>query len=202
MKTVKTALLEPYNLSGLELRNRVVMGPMTRARAGKDRIPNAIMSEYYAQRASAGLIITEATTISEQANGWTESPGIYTEARVGGWRQVVGAVHDRGGKIFLQLWHCGRVSHSHFHGGELAVAPSAIKINADYIRTPKGQEPHETPRALHKDEIPKLIKDYRQAAERARVAGFDGVGIHAAGGYLLVRDTPISQLIVRDEKSN
>ncbi|MDJ0706879.1 MAG: alkene reductase [Leptolyngbyaceae cyanobacterium MO_188.B28] len=185
MSRTNVKLLEPFDLNGLSLRNRVVMSPMTRARAGKERIPTAIMSEYYAQRASAGLIITEATTISARANGWNESPGIYTEAMIGGWRQVVSLVHAQGGKIFLQLWHCGRVSHSSFHGGEPAVAPSAIKINADYIRTPNGQEPHETPRALRTDEIPGLIEDYRRAAERAKAAGFDGVEIHAAGGYLL-----------------
>ena len=178
-------LLEPINLNGLELKNRVVMAPMTRARAGEERIPNAVMAEYYAQRVTAGLIITEATTISEQANGWVQSPGIYTDAMAEGWIQIVDAVHQQGGRIFLQLWHCGRASHSSFHNGELAVAPSAIKINDEYIHTPKGKEPHEIPRALETEEIPLIVADYRRAAERAKAAGFDGVEIHSANGYLL-----------------
>jgi 2,4-dienoyl-CoA reductase-like NADH-dependent reductase (Old Yellow Enzyme family) len=131
------------------------------------------------------LIITEATTISEQANGWVQSPGIYTDAMAKGWMQIVNAVHDKGSKIFLQLWHCGRASHSDFHDGKPAVAPSAIKINEDYIHTPKGKKPHEVPRALETEEIPMIIEDYRRAAERARAAGFDGVEIHAANGYLI-----------------
>lgn len=178
-------LLEPFDLKGLPLKNRVVMGPMTRARAGKSRVPNATMSQYYSQRASTGLIITEATTISKQANGWNESPGIYTDTMMSGWQQVVASVHDAGGKIFLQLWHCGRVSHSSFHDGKLAVAPSAIKVSEGHIRTPDGQKPNETPRALETDEIPALIEDYRSAAKRAKIAGFDGIEIHAAGGYLI-----------------
>ena len=178
-------LMEPCTLSGLRLQNRVVMAPMTRARAGEARIPNALMAEYYAQRSSAGLIITEATTISVQANGWVQSPGIYTDAMTDGWRQVVDAVHAQGSKIFLQLWHCGRASHSSFDSGQPAVAPSAIKINEEYIHTPKGKEPHETPRALETAEIPVIVEDYRQAAARGRAAGFDGIEIHAANGYLL-----------------
>ncbi len=178
-------LIEPYAFNGLRLQNRVVMAPMTRARAGEARIPNALMAEYYAQRSSAGLIITEATTISLHANGWVQSPGIYTDAMTNGWRQVVTTVHAQGGKIFLQLWHCGRASHSSFDSGQQAVAPSAIKINADYIHTPKGKEPHETPRALETAEIPAIVEDYRQAAARGQAAGFDGIEIHSANGYLL-----------------
>ncbi len=185
MTTTEVKLLETFNLNGLALQNRIAMAPMTRARAGEQRIPNEVMAEYYAQRASAGLLITEATTISEQANGWNQSPGIYTDAMVDGWRKVIDAVHAKGGTIFIQLWHCGRASHSSFHGGELAVAPSAIKINDQYIHTPKGKEPHETPRALRTEEIPGIIEDYRRAAERAKAAGFDGVEIHSANGYLL-----------------
>jgi 2,4-dienoyl-CoA reductase-like NADH-dependent reductase (Old Yellow Enzyme family) len=158
---------------------------LTRARAGKERIPNTLMAEYYAQRSSAGLIITEATTISEQANGWVQSPGIYSDAMAEGWMQIVDAVHGKGSKIFLQLWHCGRASHSNFHDGQPAVAPSAIKINEDYIHTPKGKMPHEVPRALETDEIPLIVEDYRRAARRARTAGFDGVEIHSANGYLI-----------------
>lgn len=183
--TAKARLFEPLNLSGLVLRNRVVMAPMTRARSGQERIPNAIMAEYYAQRASAGLIITEATTISEQANGWNESPGIYTDAMTDGWRQIVDTVHGLGGTIFLQLWHTGRASHSSFHEGRPAVAPSPIKMNAEYVHTPKGKEPPEIPRPLETEEIPSLIEDYCRATERAIAAGFDGVEIHSANGYLL-----------------
>ena len=126
-------LFEEFSIGEITLANRIVMAPMTRARAGEQRIPNNLMAEYYTQRASAGLIITEATTISEQANGWLHSPGIYTDEMAEGWQKVVKSVHQKNGKIFLQLWHCGRASHSSFHDGEPAVAPSAIKINGDYI---------------------------------------------------------------------
>ncbi len=183
--TTSAKLLESFNLHGQILKNRVVMAPLTRGRAGLERIPNAIMAEYYTQRASAGLIISEATTISEQANGWNQSPGIYTDAMAQGWKQVVDAVHTQGGKMFLQLWHCGRASHSSFHNGQLAVAPSAIKLNGDSIHTPKGKEPYETPRALETSEIPSLIQDYVKAAERAKAVGFDGIEVHSANGYLL-----------------
>lgn len=178
-------LLKSFDLHGHQLANRVVLAPMTRARAGKDRIPNALMAEYYAQRASAGLLITEATTISPRANGWNESPGIYSDEMVEGWKKVTHAVHDAKGTIFLQLWHCGRASHPSFHGGEPHVAPSAIAINDEYIHTPNGKQPHETPRALETDELPGIAQDYRVAAERAKSAGFDGVEIHSANGYLL-----------------
>jgi N-ethylmaleimide reductase len=178
-------LLQPFKLHDLTLRNRVVMAPMTRSRAGRERVPNPLMAEYYAQRSSAGLIITEATTISEEANGWNESPGIYTDAMAEAWKQVVDAVHRRGGLILLQLWHMGRASHSSFHGGKPAVAPSAIKIDEDYIHTPTGKQPHEVPRALETSEIPRLVGDYRRAAEHAKAAGFDGVEIHGANGYLI-----------------
>ena len=179
------ALLSPYDLAGLSLSNRVVMAPMTRARAGKSRVPNALMAEYYAQRASAGLIITEATTISPQANGWVDSPGIYTDEQQAGWVPVVRAIHDAGSKVFLQLWHMGRASHSSFHDGAPAVAPSAIMINGDYIHTPLGKLPYETPRALELSEISGVVEEYRRAAERAKAAGFDGVEIHGANGYLI-----------------
>lgn len=178
-------LLQPFRLHDLELRNRIVLAPMTRARAGAARIPNALMSEYYAQRSSAGLLVSEATTISEEANGWNESPGIYTDEMTEGWKRVVQAVHDRGSVIFLQLWHMGRASHSSFHNGQLPVAPSAIKIDEPYIHTPIGKQPHEVPRALETAEIPRLVEDYRRAAQRAKEAGFDGVEVHAANGYLI-----------------
>jgi len=178
-------LLTPFDLRGLRLPNRVVMAPLTRSRAGKDRIPNPVMAEYYAQRASAGLIISEATTISAEANGWSESPGIYTDAMTHGWTAVTGAVHAKGGRIFLQLWHMGRASHSAFHGGRLPVAPSPIAIQGDDIPTPIGKQPREIPRALETAEIPRVVDDYRRAAARAKQAGFDGVEIHGANGYLI-----------------
>ncbi len=177
--------LSPYATSSLNLRNRVVMAPMTRARSGPDRIPNALMAEYYRQRSGVGLIITEATTISEQANGWVDSPGIYTDAQQEAWKPIVDAVHAEGSTIYLQLWHTGRASHSSFHGGALPVAPSAIAIEGDGVHTVNGKEPHETPRALETDELPGIVEDYRRAAERAKAAGFDGVEVHGANGYLL-----------------
>jgi N-ethylmaleimide reductase len=178
-------LLSPFDLRGLPLRNRVVMAPLTRARAGKERVPNDLMVEYYTQRASAGLILAEATTISEQGFGWVDSPGIYNDAQVAGWAKITAALHERGTPVFLQLWHCGRASHSSFHGGQPAVSASAIKINGDSIHTPIGKQPYEEPRALRTEEVAAVVEDYRRAAERARQAGFDGVEIHAANGYLI-----------------
>jgi N-ethylmaleimide reductase len=187
LQTTSPQLLSPFDLSDdLSLKNRVVMAPMTRARAGTERMPNELMAEYYRQRSNAGLIITEATTISEMANGWEQTPGIYTEEQAIAWKQVVEAVHAEGTPIFLQLWHCGRASHSSFHpDGGLPVAPSAIPIDGDYIHTPNGKQPYETPRALETEEIPEIVENYRKAAERAKMAGFDGVEIHAANGYLI-----------------
>jgi N-ethylmaleimide reductase len=178
-------LLESFQLGDLTLANRVALAPMTRARAGVERLPNALMAEYYAQRASAGLIITEATVVSEQGIGWPNTPGIYTPEQSAAWRQVVAAVHAKGTPVFMQLWHCGRASHSSFHQGELPVAPSAIKLEGDMIHTPEGKENYETPRALETEEIPGIVEDYRRAAELARDAGFDGIEIHSANGYLL-----------------
>ncbi len=178
-------LLSPFVMRDLELRNRVVLAPMTRSRAGVDRIPNRLMAEYYAQRSSAGLIITEATTIAASANGWDQAPGIYTAEMVEGWKLTTDAVHSRGGKVFLQLWHCGRAAHSSFLGGELPVAPSPIKIEGDGVHTPEGKQPHEVPRELKTEEIPGIVNDYRTAAGHAKTAGFDGVEIHSANGYLL-----------------
>ena len=178
-------LLSPFDLHGLALRNRAVMAPLTRARAGRERLPNDLMAEYYSQRASAGLIITEATVISEQGFGWVDSPGIYNDAQVEGWKKTTTVLHARGTPVFLQLWHCGRASHSSFHGGKPAVSASAIKINGDYLHTPIGKQPYETPRALETAEVAAVVQDYRQAAERAKAAGFDGVEIHAANGYLI-----------------
>ncbi len=178
-------LLEPTRLRDLELSNHVVMAPLTRARTGPDRVPNALMAEYYTQRAGAGLIISEATTVSEQANGWVNSPGIYNDAQEAGWKKVVEAIHGAGSRIYLQLWHTGRASHSSFQNGDSIVAPSAIKLEGEGVHTADGKQPHEVPRALATGELPGLVADYVQAAERAKRAGFDGIEVHAANGYLL-----------------
>jgi len=144
------------------------------------------MAKYYCQRAAAGLLITEATVISNQANGWMNTPGIYNEAQKEGWKKLVDAVHKKDAPIFLQLWHCGRASHSDFFDGkQLPVAPSAIAIEGDTIHTAKGKQPYEVPRALETDEIQGIVEDYMFAANRAKQAGFDGVEIHGANGYLI-----------------
>lgn len=179
------ALLTRFELGDLSLANRVVLAPMTRARAGPERLANSLMAEYYAQRAGAGLVVTEATTVSAQGNGWVNSPGVYTDEQGAAWKQVVDAVHAKGSKIFLQLWHCGRASHSAFHGGELPVSASAVKLEGDGVHTPNGKKEHEVPRALETDELPGVVADYAAATRRAKDAGFDGVEVHAANGYLL-----------------
>src|ERR1700760_336925 len=182
---MNSVLFQPFRLHDLTLRNRIVLSPTTRGRAGAARLPNRLMAEYYAQRSSAGLLITEGVTISEEANGWNESPGIYTDEMTEGWKHTTNAVHGKGGLVFLQLWHTGRASHSSFHGGKPAVAPSAIRIGDGEIHTPNGKQPYEVPRALETSEIPRVVEDYRRAAERAKQAGFDGVEIHAANAYLI-----------------
>lgn len=179
-------LLSSFQLKDLSLTNRVVMAPLTRGRAGEERTANALMAEYYAQRAGAGLIISEGTAISKQGYGWTNSPGIYTPGQTTAWKQVVDAVHEQGSKIFLQLWHTGRASHSSFQeNDQLPIAPSAIKIEGAEAHTPNGKQPYQTPRALATAEIPLVVEEYRQAAANAKEAGFDGVEIHAANGYLI-----------------
>ncbi len=184
-------LFDPVRLGGLSLSNAVLMAPLTRGRSGDSGIPNDLMVEYYAQRAGAGLIISEATAISRQGFGWAGAPGIYTDTMVEGWKKVTDAVHNRGGKIVLQLWHMGRLSHPAFQeGGALPVAPSAIKPEG-HTRDHTGKKEYVTPRALDASELPGIIDDYVTAARRALRAGFDGVEIHGANGYLLdqfVRD--------------
>ena len=178
-------LLSPLH-KGFSLKNRVVMAPLTRGRAGETRTANALMAEYYAQRTGAGLIISEGTAISRQGYGWTHSPGIYTPEQTAGWKQVTKAVHQDGTKIYLQLWHTGRASHSSFQPhNDLPVAPSAIKIEGMEAHTDDGKQPYETPRALETAEIARVVEEYRQAAANAKEAGFDGVEIHAANGYLI-----------------
>jgi N-ethylmaleimide reductase len=180
----ESALLDPAALRDLKLANRVIMAPMTRGRAGTERTANSLMAEYYAQRAAAGLIVTEGTAISGQGYGWVGSPGIYTEAQAAGWQRVTDAVHQRRGRIFLQLWHTGRVSHPDFLDGQTPVGPSAV-IATGETHTPSGKKPYVMPRAMTKQEIAVTVRDYAQAATRARDAGFDGVEIHAANGYLI-----------------
>lgn len=160
------------------------MAPMTRCRSIENNVPNELMATYYGQRASAGLIISEATQISTQGIGYPCTPGIHTTEQVQGWKKVTQAVHDKEGKIFLQLWHVGRISHSAYHGGELPVAPSAIKPIGK-VYTFEGMKEFETPRALTAEEIKEIVKAYAQGAKGAIEAGFDGVEIHSANGYLL-----------------
>ena len=181
-----TDLFRPAILGGdLVLANRIVMAPLTRSRAGAGDVPGPMNAEYYAQRASAGLIVSEATNISQQGKGYAFTPGIYTEAQVAGWRIVTDAVHAAGGRIFCQLWHVGRISHPSLQpGGGLPVSASAVKAEGQAF-TEAGMQDLVTPRALELSEISSLIADYRHAAECAKRAGFDGVEIHAANGYLL-----------------
>jgi N-ethylmaleimide reductase len=179
-------LFQPYQLGDLSLANRVVMAPLTRNRAtpGTDA-PNDLMVEYYRQRASAGLIVTEASQISQQGQGYIHTPGIYTDEQARGWRRINDAVHEAGGKIFIQLWHVGRISHVSLQaGGAAPVAPSAIRANSKTFVAGGFVETSE-PRALELNEIPGIVADYTRAAERSKEAGFDGVEIHAANGYLL-----------------
>jgi 2,4-dienoyl-CoA reductase-like NADH-dependent reductase (Old Yellow Enzyme family) len=177
-------LFSPITLGSLELPNRIIMAPLTRARAGESRVPNAMMAKYYSDRASAGLILSEATSICPMGVGYANTPGIWSQAQIDGWKLVTKAVHEKGGRIFLQLWHVGRISDPMFLEGELPVAPSAItpKGNVSLVRPPKA---YVTPRALSTDELPGIIEAYRQGAENAKQAGFDGVELHAANGYLL-----------------
>lgn len=176
-------LLDPLTVGDLSLPNRVIMAPLTRCRASAGRVPNALMAEYYAQRASAGLILTEATSVDPMGVGYPDTPGIWSPEQVEGWRLVTDAVHDRGGQIFLQLWHVGRISHPTYLDGKLPVAPSAIRPEG-HVSLLRPKQPFPTPRALDADEIPRIIEAYRRGAENARAAGFDGVEIHGANGYL------------------
>src|SRR6195256_5583241 len=164
-------LFSPYRMGGLELDNRIAMAPMTRGRAVDGNVPNPIAATYYAQRATAGLIITEATQVSLQGVGYIRTPGIHSAEQVAGWRTVTDAVHRAGGKIFSQLWHVGRVSHPDFHDGALPVAPSALPVEGDAY-TPRGPAKLVTPRALAASEIPDIVAQFRKAAENAKAAGF------------------------------
>ena len=181
----KKTLFEPYTLGSLTLSNRIVLAPLTRNRAGAGFIPSEFAMTYYSQRASAGLLISEATQISQQGQGYQDTPGIYSQAQVDGWRKITDAVHAKGGRIFLQLWHVGRVSHVDLQENAVApVAPSAIRAKTKVFVNNSFADVSE-PRALALDELPGIVDDFRQAAANAIAAGFDGVEIHGANGYLL-----------------
>jgi 2,4-dienoyl-CoA reductase-like NADH-dependent reductase (Old Yellow Enzyme family) len=177
-------LFDPLQIGDLTLQNRIIMAPLTRQRSGDIRVPNALMAKYYAERASAGLILSEATSVTPQGVGYASTPGIWSQEQVEGWKLVTSAVHAAGGKIFLQLWHVGRVSDPIFLNGELPVAPSAIAPQGN-VSLVRPQRPFVTPRALDLAEIPAIVDAYRKGAENAKVAGFDGVQVHGANGYLL-----------------
>jgi len=178
-------LLSPLTAGALQLPNRILMAPLTRCRADADHNPTPLMAEYYAQRASAGLIIAEATMVMEGNSSFWMEPGIYSDAQVQGWKVVTDAVHAKGGQIVLQLWHGGRACHPLLNGGAQPVAPSAIPITGDEVHTPEGKKPYVTPRELRDDEIPGIVAGFKKAAENAQAAGFDGVEVHGANGYLL-----------------
>lgn len=176
-------LFSPVKVGSYTLPNRMVMAPMTRLRA-IDSVPQPLMATYYAQRVSAGLIVTECTMVSPLSLGYMNCPGIYSSEQVAGWREVTEAVHAKGGRIFLQLWHSGRVSHPSLLGGELPVAPSAVAAVGE-LHTPDGKRPMEAPRALETHEISEIVEQFRKGAENALAAGFDGVELHGAFGYLI-----------------
>ncbi|MGI3901794.1 MAG: alkene reductase [Janthinobacterium lividum] len=177
-------LFDPLIIGDLRLQNRIVMAPLTRCRASSGRVPNQMMAEYYRQRASAGLILSEATSVTDEGVGYPDTPGIWSDEQVEGWKLVTDAVHQAGGLIFMQLWHVGRISDPSYLDGRLPVAPSAIRP-AGHVSLVRPQKEFETPRALEVNEIPMVVAAYRKGAENAKKAGFDGVEVHGANGYLL-----------------
>jgi N-ethylmaleimide reductase len=180
-----TTLFQPLKMGDLTLPNRILMAPLTRSRAEDEHVPGSLMAEYYAQRASAGLIIAEATMVMAGNSAFWREPGIYSDAQIAGWRQTTDAVHSAGGRIFLQIWHGGRACHPLLNNGQQPVAPSAIAIVGDEVHTPQGKQPYVVPRALSDEEIPGIVAGFKQAAINAKAAGFDGVEVHGANGYLL-----------------
>ena len=178
------ALFQPLQLGAITAKNRIIMAPLTRGRADAGSVPNAMMAEYYRQRSGAGLIISEATGISVEGLGWPAAPGAWNAAQTEGWKQTIKAVHSDGGKIVLQLWHMGRIVHPDFLGGEPGVSASATTA-PDHAHTPTGRKPHEQARAATKADIARIIGDYANAATNAKAAGFDGVQLHSANGYLV-----------------
>lgn len=183
--TMTSPLLTPLQAGDLHLKNRVVMAPLTRVRAGKTHVPNALMAEYYAQRASAGLVMTECTMVAADATAFIAEGGIFDEATAAGWKDVADAVHARGGQIIMQIWHPGRAAHSANNRGVQSVSATTKPIRNDTIQTPTGKQPYQAPRALRTDEMPGIVELFRSGAERAQAAGFDGVQIHGAHGYLI-----------------
>ena len=180
-----TTLFNPLKVGALTVPNRIFMAPLTRCRASAEHEPNAMMAEYYAQRASAGLIIAEATmAMAGNSSFWME-PGIYSPAQVAGWKLTTDAVHAAGGRIFLQIWHGGRACHPLLNAGAQPVAPSPVAISGDEVLTPEGKKPYVVPRELRDDELPGIVNGFKKAAENAHAAGFDGVEVHGANGYLL-----------------
>ena len=178
-------LFTPLQVGSLELPNRIWMAPLTRCRAEEGHVPGALMAEHYAQRASAGLIVAEATMAMEGHSAFWHEPGIYNDAQIAGWRLTTDAVHRAGGRIVLQIWHGGRACHPLLNGGRQPVAPSPIAITGDEVHTPEGKQPYVVPRELRDDELPAIVEGFRLAARRAMAAGFDGVEVHGANGYLL-----------------
>lgn len=179
-----TRLLDPIAVGDLKLPNRIILAPLTRSRAGKERTPNALMAEYYAQRASAGLILSEATSVTPMGVGYADTPGIWSQVQVAGWKLTTDAVHRAGGRIFLQLWHVGRISDPMFLNGELPVAPSAVAAKG-HVSLVRPEKAFVMPRALETSELAGIVEAYRKGAANAKEAGFDGVEIHGANGYLL-----------------
>ncbi len=178
-------LFQPLQAGAIELPNRILMAPLTRVRADENHVPTDLMVEHYTQRASAGLIIAEATAVSEESSAFGNEPGIYNEAQISGWKKVTDAVHAKGGRIVLQIWHGGRACHPDFNEGLQPIAPSPFAITNDEVHTPEGKKKYTVPRALDDEEIPEIIEKFKSAAKNAKQAGFDGVEIHGANGYLL-----------------
>ena len=183
MTSTAKNLFSPVKLGDLELPNRFIMAPLTRTRA-PGHLPNALMAEYYAQRASTGLLITECTMVTEGSSTFGDDPGIYSQEQIEGWKLTTQAVHEKGGRIFMQIWHGGRAAHPLLNGGKESVSASAIAIDGE-THTPEGKKPYAVPRALTVEEIKDIVNDFRQAAINAKEAGFDGVEIHGANGYLI-----------------
>jgi N-ethylmaleimide reductase len=178
-------LFEPLTVGSVNIANRIVMAPLTRCRADSNHVPTPMMATYYAQRATAGLIIAEATMAMEGNSAFWREPGIYSEQQVLGWKKVTDAVHQSGGKIFLQIWHGGRACHPLLNNGNSPVAPSALRIENDEVHTPEGKKPYAVPRELLTSEIPAIVEGFKTAARNAKLAGFDGVEVHGANGYLI-----------------
>lgn len=177
-------LFSPIKVGALTLDNRMVMAPLTRTRAGYEHLPNALMAEYYAQRASAGLIITECTMITPNTSAFAAEPGVYSAEQIEAWKLTTNAVHAKGGKIFMQIWHAGRAAHPDLNGGAPTFSASAIAINGD-VHTQNGMVPHVAPQELNVEQIQVIVQEFAQAAKNAIAAGFDGVEVHAANGYLI-----------------